>query len=175
MSVRWESCFLLCQEQWWKRHLQGIPQKLQNPWLQCLKTGWPRLTQLRHMKKGDKRTRLPSSQPVKFLQTVCLFIHHFQIDLNSPCLPPKLLKTNVACPGYFQEKVKTMVIAKVPYGHVKMMNWIVFMHICLIILSIASVSYYYYVIHACTSSHLLLYTLFDTLVFVYHLLKFQVQ
>lgn len=127
------------------------------------------------MKKGDKRTRLPSSQPVKFLQTVCLFIHHFQIDLNSPCLPPKMVKTNVACPGYFQEKVKTMVIAKVPYGHVKMVNWIVFMHICLIILSIASVSYYYYVIHACTSSHLLLYTLFDTLVFVYHLLKFQVQ
>ena len=105
------------------------------------------------MKKGDKRTRLPSSQPVKFLQTVCLFTHHFQIDLNSPCLPPKMLKTNVACPGYFQEKVKTMVIAKVPYGHVKMVNWIVFMHICLIILSIASVSYYYYVIHACTSSH----------------------
>ena len=82
-----------------------------------------------------------------------------------------MVKTNVACPGYFQEKVKTMVIAKVPYGHVNMVNWIVFMHICLIIFSIASVSYYYYVIHACTSSHLLLYTLFDTLVFVYHLLK----
>lgn len=45
--------------------------------------------------------------------------------------------------------------------HVKMVNWIVFMHICLIILSVAIVLYYY-VIHACTSSHLLLYTLFDT-------------
>ena len=50
--------------------------------------------------------------------------------------------------------------------HVKMVNWIVFMHICLIILSVAIiiVLYYYYVIHPCTSSHLLLYTLFDTLV-----------
>ena len=59
--------------------------------------------------------------------------------------------------------------------HVKMVNWIVFMHICLIILSVAIVLYYYYVILACTSSHLVLYTLFDTLVFVYHVLKFQVK